>query len=201
MSDILNLGIKLIMDKGNNKTYLSIDGNIENAPESERIEVRDALVEAFSKILKINTEDDIYIQENNDFVEKEELPEIDIFEEMMEDAKEKKLQDKVIEEVEEVKEEITKEVIEEQKIEDKSEQSKVIDWDEFKNKQSIKMGFGKYSNYNPFEIIALYKEEGIKELLSLKIIFQRNADRYKINGVKIEAINNALELYEEVKVA
>lgn len=167
---MIDLGIRLIIDKENNKSYISIDGDIAKASEKEKIEVRDTLVEAFSKILGVKNKEEseaVTPQINNDF-EKQERKPLKFIEEAIEETQEKS-----------------------------EEENK--NWKkEFKNQEGIKLGWGKYKQYTAFEVLEKFGEEGMKELNSLKKIFSRNVDRYPKNKKKIDEIDRAIELYSHM---
>lgn len=180
---MINIGIRFIHDKENNKSYISIDGKIEEASQGEKEEIKDALSEAFSKILGL---DDI---------------EAESFQaQIIDDFKPIDYEDTIPEFLKEVMEEEAKNKEVEKEKEKAIEEVAGYDWKkEFDKMESIKLGFGRNARLTPFQIIAKMEDKGIGELNNLRKICERNLSRFPINEEKIKEIDRALKMYEKLK--
>lgn len=63
-----------------------------------------------------------------------------------------------------------------------------------------RLGIGDYRNLTPSEALSQYGEEAVERLRGLAAIFEKNADKYPINKVKIEEISKAIKAFKEGKV-
>ena len=191
-----NLNVRMIIDSENNKTYLSIEGNVKNATEKEKIELRDTLTRAFSQILGIKTSsEEVEPEIISDFEPALAPSDAPSF---IEKEMEEKLEEQGKRPPENTKSEKPSSKPNEPKKSLKEIWEELIE--EFSKKGEVKLDFPvKYKGLTPYQVLAQDTKSGFDELGKILPILERNKARFPKNADAIKEIKEAMAEYEEIK--
>lgn len=167
-----NIAVRLVIDSDSNKTYLSIEGQVEKATEKEKKEIQKALEEALSRIIGIKEFGEA--DKLDDFV-----PQPKTSSEFIETTIEEKVKGKDAE-----------------PIKNDSEQS----LEEFIKKGSVKIAFPReYSGMTAFEAIGKFGEDACQALERVVPVLERNKGKFPQNEDLIKEIETSVKEYRELE--